>query len=164
MKNLINLKSLFTVQCFLFLIPINIYLLGEGAAAGIQWIFFRYQQGYLGNSLILFTKDLFYVQTNILTGKSAFAAELTFTASCIFIIATILFAFAYRKNNVQWRKASALLTICSGGLFLISDITQYGVFFNGPAGFVIPVGIPIMLFFGGWIYSMDFTDNDTAEP
>lgn len=150
-------------QCILFLIPVNIFLLGEGVAAGVQWVLFRYQQSYLGNSLIIFTKDLYYVNQEILTGKSAIAAEIAFIATIFIVLATILLVINWQKESPQWVKASAVMTMGSGCLYLVSDIFQYGFFFNGPSGFVIPIGVPVILGCGWWMYQMSYFETDPEE-
>ena len=38
------------LQCLVFLIPVNIYVIGDWLGTGVQWVLFRYQQTYLGNS------------------------------------------------------------------------------------------------------------------
>ena len=58
-------------ECLLFFVPLNIYVIGNDLAHGVQWALFRYQQSYLGNSLILIHKDFMYVADGILRGSSA---------------------------------------------------------------------------------------------
>ncbi|AGB02530.1 hypothetical protein [Methanoregula formicica] len=152
------------VQCSLFLLPVNIYIIGEWLGAGIQWILFRYQQTYLGNNLIVFSKDILYVQNGILTGKSAISAAIAFAATCIIIMATVLLFIAHMENRAKRVKTSALLTIFSGCLFLLSDILQYGIFLNGPAGFVVPIGVPVIFLVGALVYRTDITDTHKNEP
>ena len=48
----------FLCECLLFFVPLNIYGIGNYLATGVQWALFRYQQSYLGNSLILIQGDL----------------------------------------------------------------------------------------------------------
>jgi len=150
------------VQCSLFFLPVNIYIIGNWLGVGVQWSLFRYQQTYLGDSSIVFYKDLFYVLNGTLTGKSMIAAEISFTATCVIIVATILLLIANMKYNRNWEKYSAILTLSSGSLFLLSDAIQYGVFINGPAGLVIPIGLPAILFAGVLIYRGDLM-VDTYE-
>lgn len=153
-------KSQFILQIFLLIIPVNIFLLGEGIAAGLQWVLARYQQSYLGNSIIFFTKDISYIQMGILTGKSALAAGISFFASVLIIVSIVLMLFAIQEDAERWIKCSALMIIGSGFLFLISDMLQYGPFFHGPSGFVIPIGVPVFFLVGLLIY---FGNRDNHE-
>lgn len=153
----------FLVQCTLFLIPVNIYLIGNGLAAGIEWILFRYQQSYLGNSIILFYKYLGYISSGILTGRSAFAAGISFTASVLLLLSLILFLHVAIKKSSKLIKSGAILTIIGGLLFLISDMIQYGIVCYGPNGFILPVGVPCILVAGGWIATRTFPDAQASQ-
>ena len=148
------------VQCFLFFIPVNIYVVGDWLAAGVQWIFLRYQQSYLGNSLIFFTRDLNYIEEGLFKGRSAVAAEAGVAATVFMVLAVILLLIAYQKESGAGVKFAAIASMGGGCLYLVSDIIQYGVFFHGPAGFVIPVGVPIILICGRGMYRLKFPDAD----
>ncbi len=150
-------------QYLLFLVPVNIYVLGDWLAAGVQWILFRYQQSYLGNSLLLFTRDLYYIQEGILKGRSALASEIAVVAAFCMISAALLLFYAYAIESGAWVKTAAIVSMSGGCLYLVADMVQYGVFFQGPAGFTIPVGVPVILLTGGWMYRMKLPDNDTER-
>jgi len=164
MTYLSKIENLIIVQCVLFLVPVNIFVIGDWLAAGIQWIFFRYQQSYLGNSLIFFTRDLYYIQEGILKGKSVVASEITYVAISLMVLAVFLLIIAtYQEKPETLVKASAVMTMGSGCLYLIADMVQYGIFFNGPAGFVIPIGVPVILGCGWWMYQMSYFETDLEE-
>ena len=150
-------------QCLLFLVPVNIYVLGDWLAAGVQWILFRYQQSYLGNSLLLFTRDLYYLQEGIIKGRSALASEIAVVAAFCMICAVFLLFYAYAIESGAWVKTAAMVSLGGGCLYLIGDMVQYGMFFQGPSGFTIPVGVPAILVCGLWMYRMKFPDNDTER-
>jgi hypothetical protein len=156
-------KLPFIVQCILFLVPVNIYVVGDWLAAGMQWIFFRYQQSYLGNGFIIFARDLDYIRYGWITGRSAFAAEVAMAASLLLMLALLVFLYIGLKESATHAKAGALITIAGGCLFLLSDMIQYGMFFHGPAGFAIPVGVPVILVCGWWMYQMKFPDTITER-
>ena len=59
------------LQCLVFLISINIYVIGDWLGMGVQWALFRDQQTYLGNSLILVTREITYVLNGTISGRSA---------------------------------------------------------------------------------------------
>jgi hypothetical protein len=167
MENPYRFRLPLIVQCLLFLIPVNIYIVGDWIAVGVQWIFFRYQQCYVENHLstilIFFTKDLYYVQEGILKGRSAVAAEVGVFATFIMILAFLLLILAYIEENGTWVKAAAITSITGGCLYLVSDMIQYGILFNGPAGFTIPIGVPIILVCGWWMYRMKFPEIENER-
>jgi len=151
------------IQSVLFFIPVNIYVIGDWLARGLQWSMFRYQQSDMGSSLIGFSKDLMYLQENILKGSSALAAECNLVASVMMILAFFILVFALTNTPGRWIPYGALCSICGGIFFLVADIVQYGIFLNGPSGFVIPIGIPIILVAGIWMYRTDFKNPGTGE-
>ena len=60
------------------------------------------------------------------------------------------------------RKAS-LVTIIGAVILTVSVIMQYGIFFNSQSGFAIPVGIPVILIIGWWMYREGSGDNETDD-
>jgi hypothetical protein len=155
------------LQCLVFLVPINIYVIGDWLGTGVQWALFRYQQTYLGNSLILVTKDITYVLDGVISGRSGLSYILWASGVLVFIIATILVILAnIDEDSTMIRKAS-LLTIIGGILLILSVIMQYGILFNSQSGFAIPVGIPIILIIGWWMYrekgELDKTDDEPGD-
>ena len=150
------------LQCLVFLIPINIYVIGDWLGTGVQWAFLRYQQTYLGNSLILVTKDITYVLTGVISGRSGISYMLWAAGVLLFIIAIILVVLAnISEDSVMVRKAS-LVTITGAVLLTASVMMQYGIFLNSQSGFAIPVGIPVILIIGWWMYQ-EKNESDTTD-
>jgi hypothetical protein len=147
------------LQCLLLIIPINLYVIGNWLATGIQWALFRYQQSYLGNSLILFYKDINYIASGAITGRSIFAGGFNVAASSLLLLALCIFVYGYLTESIAYFKTAAIITISGGCLFLISDIIQYGILFHGPDGFAIPLGVPAILLTGWWTYRREFPDT-----
>ena len=58
------------------------------------------------------------------------------------LLAVFFLCAAYETESGTWVKAAAIVSMGGGCLYLIADMIQYGVFFHGPAGFTIPVGVP----------------------
>jgi hypothetical protein len=129
------------LQCLVFLIPVNIYVIGDWLGTGVQWVLFRYQQTYLGNSLILITREITFV--------------------LLFIIATVLVILANVKKDSPLIKKASFFTIAGGIIIAVSILFQYGFLLNSPSGFALPVGIPIILIIGWWMYQD--TDNETDD-
>lgn len=163
MNNETRVRLPLIVQCCIFLIPVNIYVIGNSLGAGVQWILFRYQQTYLGNSLIFFYKDLEYVQLGMHSWKSAVSVEISFIATLCLVVATLILIAAMMKRTVSWGKAAAVITVFSGLLFLVADVIQYGILFIGPAGLVLPVGVPVMIASGYLAFITDFSVSAISE-
>ena len=145
-----------------FLIPINIYVIGDLLGTGVQWALFRYQQTYLGNSLILVTREITYVLNGTINGKSAITLILWAIGALLFIIATILVILANTNKDSSLIKQASLITITGGIIIAISILVKYGILLNSQSGFAIPVGIPIILVIGWWMYSA-MNDSDESE-
>jgi hypothetical protein len=149
------------LQCLVFIIPINIYVIGDWLGTGVQWALLRYKQTYLGNSLILVSKDITYVLKGVISGRSGNSYILWTAGVVLFIIATILVILANTdEDSVMVRKAS-LVTITGALLLTGSVIMQYGIFFSSQSGFAIPVGIPVILIIGWWMYQEKFEPDAT---
>jgi hypothetical protein len=148
------------IQWCLFLIPINIYVVGDWLASGVQWVFFRYQQSYVGNSFIFFTKDIYFINNGIIYGRSAFASEVAGIATFLLLLASFILILAFQCESGSYIKVVSIVTIAGGSLFLIADMIQYGVLFHGPAGFTIPIGVPVVLLCGWWMYWMKIPDDN----
>jgi uncharacterized membrane protein YoaK (UPF0700 family) len=62
-------------------------------------------------------------------------------------------------------KKASLLTITGGIVIAIAIIVQYGILLNSQSGFSIPVGIPIILIIGWWMYQgMNGPEDRDSEP
>jgi len=143
------------LQCLIFLIPLNIYMWGDWLLVNMQWALFRYQQSPYGNSLILGYKDILYIYSGRNTGFYNIAAASLWTlGSCILLIGLGITIFAYLKNNSSHLKTASYFTIC-GGLFLgLSALCRF------QSGFSIPIGVPVILFIGWWMYTGMYESSD----
>lgn len=155
------------LQCLVFLIPINIYVIGDWLGTGLQWALFRYQQTYLGNSLILVIKDITYVFNGTISGRSGISLIMWAIGVLLFIIATILVIFANIDEDSSLIRKASIFTITGGIIIAFSILVQYGLLLNSQSGFAIPVGIPIILIIGWWMYQgmyePDDLDNEPEE-
>jgi len=138
-------------------------MIGDWIGTVVQWGLFRYIQSYLGNSMIIFTKYITYIAKGMLTGRSALAAGLDVAAAVCMILSLCILVWVYLKRAGVYVRAAAIATIAAGCLFLLADICQYGIFFSGPAGFAIPVGVPVILACGWWMYRMKFVEGAAAD-
>jgi len=94
---------------------------------------------------------------------SALAAGFDVAASACLILALCILLFVYLKRSAGYVKAAAIVTIAAGCLFLLADMTLYGILFSGPAGFAIPIGVPVILVCGWWMYRREFPDREEED-
>jgi hypothetical protein len=55
-------------QILLFLIPLNIYIIGDWMGSGVQTLFFRYLQTNSGNSFIPLNREMALVFKGLISG------------------------------------------------------------------------------------------------
>jgi hypothetical protein len=147
-------------ECLLFFVPLNIYDIGDNLATGVQWALFRYQQSYLGNSLITLQRDLSYVLDGILKGTSAYSTLIWFLGAILLVAALLLLVFATIQSDARPVKPAGLLTITGGILFLAAMLVQYGPALHSDHGFSLPIGVPLIIVTGGWLACGKFCDTD----
>lgn len=134
----------FVLQTLIFLIPLNIYIIGDWMGSGIQTLFFRYNQTNIGNSLIFLNREIAFVVNGILTGKSAVASFFWVVGVFFICIAMLTVIYAYLKEEQPFVRFTSYINTCGALLFTISTVIQYGITFHGPAGMAIPFGIPVI--------------------
>ena len=133
------------LQILIFLIPLNIYVIGDWMGSGIQGLFFRYHQTNIGNSLIVLNREIGFVLNGTITGKSAYASVIWCIGVAFICLATLMIIYAYLRKEPLFIKHSTFLNAGGALLFLLSVIIQYGIFLHGPTGIAIPLGIPVIL-------------------
>jgi hypothetical protein len=133
------------LQALFFLIPLNIYIIGDWMGSGIQTLFFRYNQTNIGNSLIFLNREIYFLTSGLVTGKSAFASVFWLIGVVLICIATILVIYAYFREKPEFIRYCAWFNIGGALLFTLSILIQYGLTLNGPSGIAIPFGIPVIL-------------------
>jgi len=133
------------LQIFLFLVPMNIYLIGNGIGSGIQWLLFRYTSSYLGNGFVFLSLEIQLVESGIVSGKTALSIGVWGLAAGIIVIATILAIYAYLEGEPSYIRFSAILNFSSAVLLILAIVLQYGISLNGPSGISVPLGIPVIL-------------------
>jgi len=132
------------VYCLIFLIPVNICIIGSWMGVRIQWTVLHYQETYLGSTVFPFTRSVSWIAAGYISGKSAWS-QILFIIAALILILSFVFLLSSRP---AWIRRSGYLTIAAGVLFLVSDILQYGILMTGPSGTAIPVGIPLILITG----------------
>jgi len=158
MMNRFKLSLIF--QCLIFLIPLNIYMWGDWILVNVQWALFRYQQSPYGDSLIVGYKDMLYILQGLSTGLYTIAAAVLWTIGTLILLAGLIITIvAYTREESEKLRTASYFTL-AGGIFLgLSALCR----FNG--GFAIPIGVPIILIIGWWMYKeTDETDEHDNEP
>jgi hypothetical protein len=151
------------LQVFLFLVPMNIYLIGNGIGSGIQWLLFRYTSSYLGNGFVLLSREIQLVESGVLSGKTGLSIGVWGLAAGIIVIATILAIYAYFEGEPSYIRCSAILNFSSAVLVILALVLQYGVSLNGPSGISVPLGIPVILIVAVVQYYGLFSEFDPEE-
>jgi 4-amino-4-deoxy-L-arabinose transferase-like glycosyltransferase len=105
---------------------------------------------------------MLYILQGMSTGLYNIAAAVFWTSGVIVLIAGLIITIvAYTREESDMIKTASYFTL-AGGIFLgLSAICR----FNG--GFAIPVGVPIILIIGWWMYQgkyeIDDGDNKQEE-
>jgi len=141
------------------LLPANIYAIGGAIGAGLRFPLFLYQDTTYGTSLIPVWREISYVASGTIGGRSALSILLWVLGTALLLGA---FGYAvYRRHDgiAGIRKPLALLTAGGAVAYLLSCIAQYGPALHGPAGFAVPVGVPLILGVAGYILKMEEDDE-----
>jgi heme/copper-type cytochrome/quinol oxidase subunit 3 len=156
----------FICECLLLCIPLNIYVIGDNLAQGVQWALFRYQQSSQGNSLILIHKDVHYVIGGILRGASATSTIIWVIGAVLLVAAVLILATAAAQDNPGLVRPAGILTIACGALFFFAELVEYGPVLANSHGSSVPVGIPVIIVVGLWLACGNFTtpEENSGEP
>jgi len=152
-------------ECLLFLVPLNVYVIGDHLANGVQWALFRYQESSMGNSLILLHKDILYVTNGILRGASATETIIWVAGSLLLIAALALLIVAVARNMPSLVRPAGILTAFTGALFFIAMTVEYGPNLANAHGLSVPIGVPLVFVTGIWLAFGEFgtTEEKPAD-
>ncbi|NQS74245.1 MAG: hypothetical protein HQP72_07650 [Methanoculleus sp.] len=140
---------------FTLILPVNIYIIGGTIGAGIQFPFLRYQETYLGTNIITILRDLDYITSGVIGGRSALSILVWALGTALLIAAIGYFAVRREEDYETFRKPLALLVAGGAVAYLLSCVAQYGPTLYGPAGFAVPVGVPLILAVAGYILKVE---------
>ena len=139
------------ITLVLLVTPVYFFNYGQTYGAGFQAPLFRYQDTMLGSFLVFFTNDIYQVLTGGYQGMVAYSRLIGVAGTCLMIASVILLVFD-RYTRGMGTTFSGVLVIISAWVYLVSIIVHYGVLFSGPSGTAFPVGIPLFLLVGYWLY------------
>jgi hypothetical protein len=147
-----NSRISYLISFLLVVIPINIYLIGDGVGIGIQSSILNYKITYLGTSLTSEFNEVNYVMSGLLQGRSAISSLVWFLGFLLLFAALITVLLRNFRENDELYQESGYLFIIAGMSFLLSCFVQYGILLSGPAGISIPIGVPLIVYFGWWYH------------
>ena len=158
-----HIKRLFLVSLLILtlILPINVYIIGDAIGAALQFPFLRYQQTYLGNGVITVLRDLDYVTSGTIPGHSALSILLWVLGTLLLVAAIVYFAARRQEGYESFRMPLSLLVGGAGGAYLASCFAQYGLALHGPAGFSIPVGVPLIVAIAVYILKAEGMDDES---
>lgn len=132
-----KLSLLILSIAFFFIIPIRLFIIGDGGGWGVQGINYVYQVTSYGMSFIPINNLIGYVLFGNITGITAYSIIFNAIGSFLFVLWFILILIPGKRTVTNRRY---LLILCSIVAYIIGDVIQYGPFI-GPAGIVIPLYI-----------------------
>jgi hypothetical protein len=155
---MVKYKIPLIIQCLIFMIPLNIYMWGDWIIVNLQWVLFRYQQSPFGNIFIPGYRDINYIILEQTTGLyNILSTVFWITGGILLIIGLLLIIQANINERLILVKKASIFTVIAGIVFGLSALLR---FFGG---FAIPVGVPIVMFVGWWMYQQDFEYDGTEE-
>jgi len=135
--------------CFIFFIlPLQVFIIGDYTGIGIQGAVYRFQISGYGTYFFPITREIIFVLNGTLTGKTALSVLLWVTGSVMLTITTFYSFLHVRETAENYFRYVTYGLVGSCIAFLGSCIAQYGFFFQGPAGISLPAGIIAIL---SWI-------------
>ena len=132
-------------------VPVSVYYIGNGIGAGVAFPLFRYQQTYLGPSLITLFRDIDLVTSGAITGRSALVPFFWLGGVLLCCVALVFACHHVRKHSLNSRRYAGISLFAAGFAFLGGIIAQYGFSFAGSSGFAVPIGALFMCVAGWFI-------------
>jgi len=156
-----------TLLVFIILLPANIYVIADGIGAGLRFPLFLYQDTTYGASLIPVWREIAYVTSGTIGGRSAVSILIWVLGTALLGTALLVAAIAYfavrrEDDSETLRRPLALLVAGGAAAYLLSCVAQYGPTLHGPAGFAVPVGVPLILAVA-WYIAKVGDDGDEDE-
>ncbi|WP_292367023.1 MULTISPECIES: hypothetical protein [unclassified Methanoculleus] len=145
------------------LLPVNVYAIGGAVGAGLRSPLFLYQETVYGTSLIPVWREISYVTSGTIGGRSALSILLWALGTALLLAAAGYAVYRRHDGITGIRKPLALLTAGGAVAYLLSCVAQYGPTLYGPAGFAVPVGVPLLLGVAGYVMTVEEDDEPGCE-
>ncbi|ABN57148.1 MULTISPECIES: hypothetical protein [Methanoculleus] len=152
-----------TLLAAILIAPLSIFAIGDGIGAGLRFPLFLYQDTTYGASLIPVWQEISYVTSGTIGGRSAVSILIWVLGTALLVAAIAYFAVRREDDSETFRKPLALLVSGGAVAYLLSCVAQYGPTLHGPAGFAVPVGVPLLLGVAGYILKVEDDDESGYE-
>lgn len=143
------------------LAPLTVFTIGDFLGAGLRFPLVLYQDTVYGTSIIPLWREISYVTSGLIGGRSALAILLWTLGTLLLIVAACLLVFRWYEEG---QRPVALLIAGAGAAFLASCVAQYGPLFHGPAGFCVPVGVPLVFAVAWFVWRGEEEDGEDETP
>ena len=131
----------FTLCLIFFIIPLQVFIMGDFTGIGVQGAVYRYQTSGYGTYFLPITREIVFVLNGTLSGRTALSVIL-WVSGTLLLACTIIYAFIHVHDNTEnYYRQVAYGLIASCWIYLGSCIAQYGFFLKGMSGFSLPLGI-----------------------
>jgi len=153
-------KQTLSALVLLLLSPVTVTIIGDRLGAGLRFPLVLYQDTVYGTSVIPFWREIEYVTSGLIGGRSALAILLWTLGTLLLIAAACLLVVRWYEKG---QRPVALLLAGAGAAFLASCVAQYGPLFHGAAGWCVPVGVPLVFGIAWWVYHAGEEGEDPDE-
>ena len=151
-KQISHKKKVRIIALLTLFIPVQMFVIGDFYGQGFQTPLFRYMDTMFGSFIVLVSRDIWSVMTGFATGVNALILILWAIALAILLV-NVVFLFIGRKDFALKMITGGKLVMVSGIFFLSSIVLQYGPLFHNQMGISIPIGLPLLVLIGLWMYS-----------
>lgn len=140
---------LFFLLCgIFFLLPLQVFVIGNYEGIGIQGAVYRLQWTQYGTFFFPITRELVFVLNGTYFGRTALSVILWLTGSGLLACTAIYAFFHLDDDEPGYCRQIMYGLIVACGIWIGSCIAQYGFLFHGAAGFSLPLGILLVI---GWL-------------
>ncbi|NVO67773.1 hypothetical protein [Methanofollis tationis] len=143
------------------LAPLTVFTIGDWMGAGLRFPLVLYQDTIHGISWIPLWREITYVTSGLIGGRSALAILLWTLGTLLLIAAACLLIVRWYEKG---QRPVALLLAGAGAAFLLSCVAHYGPLFHGPAGVCVPVGVPLVFAAAWFVWRGEDGEDESTSP
>ena len=150
---------IFLLVIFFFILPVEFFVMGEGYGYGFKGYTYQYQITPQGAGLIPISYEVEFILDGKITGKSAISILFRIISILFYAIGLTIYLLTYDLKKSIFNRYCAGLISLSLLFVILSCITQYGIFFVGPAGISILIGVPFLAGICYYLYKFNPGSN-----